>query len=120
MLWIDPQLANNQELEKCLVAWEEAWELGNTFLVQEETRKHPAYAAYARDERIHSKGTCFSPTLDTQIYHKIVLYGTICRLISIIYKLQDSARSYKKSKETRNAFCGISADLANIQELGKN
>lgn len=33
MLWIDPQLSNNSELERCLVAWEEAWELGQIFLL---------------------------------------------------------------------------------------
>eukprot|EP00435_Cladocopium_sp_Y103_P002607 s3201_g1.t1 len=32
MLEIDPQLQNNRQLQNCLVAWEDAWELGSRFL----------------------------------------------------------------------------------------
>ncbi|CAK9040162.1 unnamed protein product [Durusdinium trenchii] len=32
MLEIDPQLRNNSKLQNCLVAWEDAWELGARFL----------------------------------------------------------------------------------------
>ncbi|CAK9083742.1 unnamed protein product [Durusdinium trenchii] len=32
MLWIDPQLSHNEDLQQVLIAWEEAWELGSTFL----------------------------------------------------------------------------------------
>ncbi|CAK9045732.1 unnamed protein product [Durusdinium trenchii] len=45
MLWIDPQLSNNSELERCLVAWEEAWELGQIFLLHLDTRN--AFCAVA-------------------------------------------------------------------------
>ncbi|CAJ1338944.1 unnamed protein product [Effrenium voratum] len=39
MLWVDPQLSNNEDLGRCLVAWEDAWELGHGFLLQEELRE---------------------------------------------------------------------------------
>lgn len=39
MLYIDPQLSNNSDLARSLVAWEEAWELGNDFLVQPDLRE---------------------------------------------------------------------------------
>eukprot|EP00435_Cladocopium_sp_Y103_P031005 s459_g7.t2 len=39
MLFIDAQLRNNSDLERSLVAWEEAWELGNDFLVRPDLRK---------------------------------------------------------------------------------
>lgn len=34
LLWIDPQLCMNAELENALVAWEDAWELASSFLLK--------------------------------------------------------------------------------------
>ncbi|CAJ1396672.1 unnamed protein product [Effrenium voratum] len=38
MLWIDPQLSSNEDLEGSLMAWEDAWELGTSFLLKPELR----------------------------------------------------------------------------------
>ena len=35
LLWIDPQLASNEDLQVALMAWEEAWELGSSVLLGE-------------------------------------------------------------------------------------
>ncbi|CAJ1434054.1 unnamed protein product [Effrenium voratum] len=65
MLEIDPQLRNNVKLQNCLVAWEDAWELGSRLLRPKEVCE-ALCSVVAQMAEVHQSCASFASMVDTQ------------------------------------------------------
>eukprot|EP00434_Breviolum_minutum_P003084 symbB.v1.2.002715.t1/scaffold148.1/size298184/4 len=90
MLEIDPQLRNNARLQNCLVAWEDAWELGSRFLRPREVQ-HALCSVAVQLGHLQREHETLASMVDTQEAELFLVLPRLVLLCSLAHPDASSA-----------------------------